>query len=72
MRFLTIVLTQLIDTLLKAGICITVLVLQSNGGPDHLLKRFVAGFSLVETAQRINVDHLVVLWCAPNKWISNE
>ena len=55
----------MIDTLGKVEIAVTVLVFQTDGGPDHSLKRVATKFSLVAMAQRFDVDHLIVLRCAP-------
>ena len=57
---------QLIDTLLNAEIVDTVLVFQTDGGPDHSLKRVATKFALLAMTRRLNVDCRVVLRCAPN------
>ena len=48
---------QLIDTLRRKGLKPTVLVLQTDGGPDHNLTRFVVQLTPVGTFKEINLDH---------------
>ena len=62
----------MIDTLSKAEIAATVLVLQTDGGPDHSLKRVATKFALVVMAQRLDVDRLIVLRCASNGSAMNK
>ena len=56
----------LVDTLGTACLKPTVLVLQTDGGPDHYLKRVSTKLALIGMARRLDVDRLVVLRCAPN------
>ena len=63
---------QLIDTLRRAGLTPTVLVLQTDGGPDHSLKRVLVKLALVAMFIDLDLDHLVVLRCAPNGSAMNK
>ena len=63
---------QLVYTLKLAGLKVTVLVLQTEGGPDHSLKRVTMQFALLAMTKMLNIDHLVVLRCAPNVSTMNK
>ena len=63
---------QLIDTLRMKGINPTVLVLQTDGDPDHSLKRTAVQLALLAIFKELDVDHLVMLWCAPNGLVRNK
>ncbi|KAL7550297.1 hypothetical protein ACHAWF_013536 [Thalassiosira exigua] len=57
---------QLIDAIRSKGLSPTVLVLQTDGGPDHSLKRVAVKLALTALFKELNLDRLVVLRCAPN------
>ena len=63
---------QVVDTLKMTSLKVTVLVLQNNGGPDHSLKRVTTKFALLAMAKMLNINHLVVLRCAPNGSAMNK
>ena len=63
---------QLIATPREQGLSPTVLVLQTDGGPDHSLKRLATKLALVATFRELDLDHLVVLRCAPNGSAMNK
>jgi hypothetical protein len=63
---------QLVDTLRKQGLKPTVLVIQTDGGPDHSLKRVATKFALIAMFGALDLDHLVVLRCAPNGSAMNK
>ena len=63
---------QLIDALRKKGLSPTVLVLQTDGGPDHSLKRVATKLALIATFKELDIDHLVVLRGAPNGSARNK
>jgi hypothetical protein len=63
---------QLIDTLRKKGLNPTVLILQTDGGPDHSMKRVMVQLALNATFRELDVDHFVVLRCAPNGSARNK
>jgi len=63
---------QLIATLRAKGLKPTVLVLQTDGGPDHSLKRLATKLALIAMFKDIDLDHLVVLRCAPNGSAMNK
>ena len=48
------------------------LVIQTDGGPDHSLKRFATKLALIATFRELNLDHLVVLRCAANGSAMNK
>ena len=55
---------QLIDALNAVGQKLTVRLLQTDGGPDHSLKRVAGKFALITTFQKQDLDHPVAIWCA--------
>lgn len=57
---------QLIDALEDKKLKPTVLVLQTDGGPDHSLRRVAVKLALVALFLELSLDRLVVLRCAPN------
>ena len=63
---------QFIDTLRKKGLNPTVLILQTDGGPDHSMKRVMVQLALNATFRELDVDHFVVLRCAPNGSARNK
>ena len=63
---------QLIDTLRQKGLNPTVLILQTDGGPDHSMKRIAVQLALNATFRELDVDHFVVLRCAPNGSARNK
>ena len=63
---------QLIDTLRKKGLNHTVLVLQTDGGPDHSMKRVATQLALIATFRELDIEHLVILRCAPNGSARNK
>ena len=63
---------QLIDCLRRKDLNPNVLVLQTDGGPDHSLKRVATKFALIATFKELNIDHLVVLRGAPNGSARNK
>ena len=63
---------QLVDILKDNGWKPTVLVLQTDGGPDHSLKRVVVQFALFALFKELDLDHLVVIRCAPNGSARNK
>jgi len=63
---------QLIDTLRRKGLNPTVLVLQTDGGPDHSMKRVAVQLALIATFKELDIDHFVVLRCAPNGSARNK
>ena len=63
---------QLIDTLRKKGLNPTVLILQTDGGPDHSMKRVMVQLALNATFRELDIDHLVILRCAPNGSARNK
>ena len=63
---------QLIDTLCKKELNPTVLILQTDGGPDHSTKRVAVQLALYATFRELDVDHFVVLRCAPNGSARNK
>ena len=63
---------QLIDCIRKKGLNPTVLVLQTDGGPDHSLKRAATKLALIAVFKELDIDHLVVLRGAPNGSARNK
>ena len=63
---------QLIDIIKKQGWKPTVLVLQTDGGPDHSLKRVAVEFALIAMFKELDLDHLVILRGAPNGSARNK
>ncbi|KAL7538123.1 hypothetical protein ACHAXR_008302 [Thalassiosira sp. AJA248-18] len=63
---------QLIDVLRQKGLNPTVLVLQTDGGPDHSLKRVAVKLALISTFRELDLDHIVVLRGAPNGSARNK
>ena len=63
---------QLIDVLRQKGFNPTVLVLQTDGGPDHSLKRVAVKLALIATFRELDLDHIVVLRGAPNGSARNK
>ncbi len=57
---------QLIDALKDKKLKPTVLVLQTDGGPDHSLRRVAVKLALVALFLELSLDRLIVLRCAPN------
>lgn len=62
---------QLIATLRLQGLKPTVLVVQTDGGPDHSLKRVAVQLAMVGTFRELDLDHMVIIRCAPNDSASN-
>ncbi len=62
---------QLIDVVKHHGLTPTVLVLQTDGGPDHSLKRVAVKNALCALFRLLNLDRLIVLRCAPNGSAAN-
>ena len=62
---------QLTDAIRSRGLTPTVLVLQTDGGPDHSLKRIVVKLDLISLFKELDLDRLVVMRCAPNGSASN-
>ena len=63
---------QLIDTLRRKGVNPSVLVLQTEGDPDHSMKRVAMQLALIATFKELDIDHFVVLRCAPNGSARNK
>ena len=63
---------QLIDTLCNKGLTPTVLVLQTDGGPDHSLTRVATKFAMIAVFKDLDLDHLVILRGAPNGSARNK
>ena len=63
---------QLIDAIRKKGLNTTVLALQTDGGPDHSLKRVATKMALIATFKELDLDHLVTLRGAPNGSARNK
>ena len=63
---------QLVVTLRDKGLNPKVLVLQTDGGPDHSLKRMATKFALIATFSELDLDRLVALRGAPNGSASNK
>ena len=57
---------QLIDVLERKELTPTVFVLQTDGGPDHSLKRLKTKLALMAFFIEMDLDHLVVLCSVPN------
>ena len=47
-------------------------MLQTDGGPDHSLKRIAVKFALIAMFKELDLDHLVILRCAPNGSARNK
>jgi hypothetical protein len=62
----------LIDTLFKKGLNPTVLILQTDGGPDHSMKRVAVQLALYAIFRELVVDHFVVSRCAPTGSAGNK
>ncbi len=62
---------QLIDVVRSRGQTPSVLVLQTDGGPDHSLKRVAVKLALLALFRKLDIDRLVVLRCAPNGSAAN-
>ena len=63
---------QLIDCLRRKGLNPTVLVLQTDGGPDHSLKRAATKLACIAMFKELDIDHLAVLRGAPNGSARNK
>lgn len=63
---------QLIDAVREKGLKPTVLVLQTDGGPDHSLKRLATKMALIALFKELDIDHLAVLRSAPNGSAGNK
>ena len=63
---------QLINTLHNKALKPTVLVLQTDGGPDHSMKRVATQLALIAAFRELDIDHLVILRCAPNGSARNK
>ena len=63
---------QLIDVMKRAKLNPTVLMLQTDGGIDHSLKRLATKLALIALYIELDLDHLVVLCCAPNGLARNK
>ena len=63
---------QLIDCLRQKGLDPTVLVLQTDGGPDHSLKSAATKLACVSMSKDLDIDHLVFLQRAPNGSTRNK
>ena len=57
---------QLVDTLCKKRLNPTMIVLPTYVGPDHSMKRVTTQLALIATFSELDIDHLVILRCAPN------
>ncbi|KAL7547981.1 hypothetical protein ACHAWF_011257 [Thalassiosira exigua] len=57
---------QLIDAICSKSLTPSVLVLQTDGGPDHSMKRIAVKLALVAMFKELNLDRLVALRGAPN------
>jgi len=57
---------QLIETRRRKGLNPTVLILQTDGGPNHSIKKVIVQLALIATFKELDIDHFVVLRCAPN------
>jgi hypothetical protein len=64
--------TQLVDTLQMKVLKVTILVLKTNSGPDHSLRRVTTRFALLAMVKLLNVNRLVALCCAPNGSAMNK
>jgi hypothetical protein len=62
----------LIDTLQKKGLNPTVLVLQTDGGPDHSLRRVAVQLALIGMFVELDLDHFIALRGAPNGSARNK
>ena len=62
---------QLCDVMAHKGLTPTVVVLQTDGGPDHSLKRVAVKNALCALFRKLNLDRLIVLRCAPNGSAAN-
>lgn len=62
---------QLIDVVRSRGATPTVLVIQTDGGPDHSLKRVAVKLALLALFRKLDIDRLIVLRCAPNGSAAN-
>ena len=63
---------QLIDMLHKKGLNPTMLVLQTDGGPDHSLERTLVQFALIYVFKELDFGHFFILRCAPNGSARNK
>ena len=63
---------KLVDIIKKNGWKPTVLVLHTDGGPDHSLKRIAVKFALIAMFKELDLDHLVILRCASNGSACNK
>lgn len=63
---------QMVDAIRKIGLDPTILVLQTDGGPDHSLKRMATKLALIATFKVLQLDHLVTLRGAPNGSARNK
>ena len=63
---------QLIDTLRKKGLNPTVLVLQTDVGLNHSLKRTSVQLVLMSVFNKLDLDHFAILRCAPNGSARNK
>ena len=63
---------QLVDTIRKMAMNPTVLLLQTDGGPDHSLTRCATKFAVIAMCKELDLDHIVVLRGAPNGSARNK
>lgn len=63
---------QLVDTIVRESLTPTVRVLQTDGGPDHSLKRLATKLVMIACFKSLTLDHLLVLRCAPNGSAYNQ
>ncbi len=53
--------TQLIDVLERKDLSHSVLVLQTEGGPDHSLKQVATKLAMIALFCKLDIDHLVII-----------
>ncbi|KAL7552225.1 hypothetical protein ACHAWF_016995 [Thalassiosira exigua] len=63
---------QLIDTLTHQSLSPSVFALQTDGGPDHSLKRLQTKLALIAFFKDLNLDHFLGLRGAPNGLAHNK
>lgn len=63
---------QLIDCLRTKGLTPIVLVVQTDGGPDHSLKGVAIKLALVAVFKELDIDHFAVLRGALNGSVRNK
>ena len=63
---------QLVDIMRSHNWKPTVLVVQADGGTDHSLKRVATKLAMIAMFKELDLDHLVVISCAPNGSARNK